>query len=53
MRKKTQEEYIEDLYKVNPHLHLKSDYINSRTKVSIDDDRCHHLSARPFSIPQA
>ena len=42
MRKKTQEEYIEDLYKVNPHLHLKSDYINSRTKVSVEDDRCHH-----------
>lgn len=42
-KRKTHDEYVEDLRKVNPHLHIKNKYINSRTKVSIEDDRCGHI----------
>lgn len=43
MRRKTHEQYVTDLQEVNPHWHIKNMYINSRTKVTIEDDRCGHI----------
>lgn len=42
-KRKTHEEYLEDLQKVNPHLHILNKYINAHTKVKIQDDRCNHI----------
>lgn len=50
MKRKTHDDYVKELYDVNCHLHIKSKYVNSRTKVVIEDDRCHHQwSVAPFS----
>lgn len=43
MRRKTHDEYVEDLQKVNPHLHIQDKYVNNRTKIIIEDDRCGHI----------
>lgn len=41
-KRKSHEDYVEDLYNVNPHLHIQSKYINARTKIKVQDDRCKH-----------
>lgn len=41
-KRKTHECYVEDLQNVNPHLHILNRYINNRTKVKVQDDRCKH-----------
>ena len=43
MRRKTHEEYVEDLRNANPHLHIQDRYVNNRTKITIKDDRCGHI----------
>ena len=51
MRRKTHEEYVEDLHKVNPHLHIQDKYINNKTKITIKDDRCGHVWSVAPSTP--
>lgn len=41
-KRKTHECYVEDLQNANPHLHILNRYINNRTKVKVQDDRCKH-----------
>lgn len=43
MGRKTHKQYVDDLNKVNPHLHILSTYINNKTKITIQDDRCGHI----------
>lgn len=40
---RTTEEYKEKLNSINPNLELLSEYINSRTKITIKDKRCGHI----------
>ena len=43
MKQKTHSEFIVELKNINPHLHIQSKYINTRTKVNVLDDRCGHI----------
>ena len=51
MRRKTHDEYVEDLQKVNPHLHIQDKYVDNRTKITIKDDRCDHVWSVMPSTP--
>ena len=42
-QRKTTDEYKLALSKANPNLELLSEYVNSRTKVTIRDKRCGHM----------
>lgn len=51
MRKKTHEQFIDEIKKANPSIIVLSNYVNSRTKIKVQEKNCGHIwETRPYDL---
>lgn len=51
MRKKTHEQFIDEIKKANPSIIVLSNYVNSRTKIKVQGKNCGHIwETRPYDL---
>ena len=51
MRKKTHNQFVEELRKANPSITVLSNYVNSRTKIKVQGKNCGHIwETRPYDL---